>query len=137
MRLGVNVRKTKLFIFLINVKRSRLVLKNAQFLDIWFQISVCEWAKLNLSEDRTYDFDIPLYILLFLFSEQVVSKICSECGKVCEDTLRLNFHIRVKHSGETPSFSCPHCPKTFFQNNNLKRHINEKHGGNFKGTHPQ
>lgn len=53
--------------------------------------------------------------------------ICTICNVSCPSKNKLHAHTLEVHKNEEPKFVCPHCPKKFYYETSLKRHIGQKH----------
>ena len=60
---------------------------------------------------------------------------CQQCGKVYRWKGNLSLHLR-QECGKPPQFQCPHCPHRSKQKSNLKTHMLNIHGQQFKDQDP-
>ncbi len=52
---------------------------------------------------------------------------CGECGKVLSNAFNLSRHVKLKHNPNNPMYNCPHCPKSFKDEDYLIGHIKGLH----------
>ncbi|XP_076030064.1 uncharacterized protein LOC143018520 isoform X6 [Oratosquilla oratoria] len=56
---------------------------------------------------------------------------CTTCGKQFRTRVTLSRHEKI-HTGK--AFTCPHCPKVFYQVSNIKYHVRAVHGTTYEYT---